>query len=184
MSSELKTNKVSPATGTALQIGDSGDTITIPSGATLTNSGSATGFGKVLQTVSASYATTEITTSLTYVDTSLTAAITPASSSNKILIWVTSAWFTSHASNPAAYARIYNSTDTVELATTYTEAYDADSSGWMIYHGMPCSIIAEDTGRSIATTYKLQHRAAASGRNSKLQNENNKAFIILMEIAA
>ena len=44
MSSELKTNKVSPATGTALQIGDSGDTITIPSGATLTNSGTATGF--------------------------------------------------------------------------------------------------------------------------------------------
>jgi len=33
--SELKTNKVSPATGTALAIGDSGDTITVPSGATL-----------------------------------------------------------------------------------------------------------------------------------------------------
>ena len=33
--SELKTNKVSPATSTALAIGDSGDTITIPSGATL-----------------------------------------------------------------------------------------------------------------------------------------------------
>jgi len=45
MSSELKTNKVSPATGTALQIGDSGDTITIPSGATIANSGTATGFG-------------------------------------------------------------------------------------------------------------------------------------------
>jgi len=45
MSSELKTNKISPATGTALQVGDSGDTITIPSGATLTNSGTATGFG-------------------------------------------------------------------------------------------------------------------------------------------
>ena len=27
MSSELKTNKISPATGTALQIGDSGDTV-------------------------------------------------------------------------------------------------------------------------------------------------------------
>jgi hypothetical protein len=45
MSSELKANKVSPATGTALQIGDSGDTITIPSGATLTNSGTLSGFG-------------------------------------------------------------------------------------------------------------------------------------------
>jgi len=53
MSSELKTNKISPATGTALQISDSGDTTTIPSGATLAiasgatiaNSGTATGFG-------------------------------------------------------------------------------------------------------------------------------------------
>jgi len=42
---EVRSNKLSPATGTALQIGDSGDTITIPSGATITNSGTATGFG-------------------------------------------------------------------------------------------------------------------------------------------
>ena len=33
--SELKTNKVSPATGTGLQLGDSGDTVTVPTGATL-----------------------------------------------------------------------------------------------------------------------------------------------------
>jgi len=72
MSSEVKANKLSPATGTALQISDSGDTTTIPSGATLdvssatmtgftipsgqtltvasggtiTNSGTATGFGE------------------------------------------------------------------------------------------------------------------------------------------
>jgi len=45
MSSELKTNKVSPATGTAFTLGDSGDTFTIPSGATIANSGTATGFG-------------------------------------------------------------------------------------------------------------------------------------------
>ena len=45
MSSELKANKISPATGTSLTIGDSGDTISIPSGATIANSGTATGFG-------------------------------------------------------------------------------------------------------------------------------------------
>ena len=53
MSSEVKANKLSPATGTALQISNSGDTTTIPSGATLAiasgatiaNSGTATGFG-------------------------------------------------------------------------------------------------------------------------------------------
>ena len=42
---EVKSNKLSPASGTALQIGDSGDTITIPSGATIVNSGTQTGFG-------------------------------------------------------------------------------------------------------------------------------------------
>jgi len=44
--SEIQANKLSPSSGTALQVGDSGDTITIPSGATITNSGTATGFGQ------------------------------------------------------------------------------------------------------------------------------------------
>ncbi len=45
MSSEVKANKVSPATGTDFTFGDSGDTFTVPSGATIVNSGTATGFG-------------------------------------------------------------------------------------------------------------------------------------------
>ena len=42
MSSELKTNKISPATGTALTLADSGDTLTLPSGATLDIASGAT----------------------------------------------------------------------------------------------------------------------------------------------
>jgi len=42
--SEIKVDKISPQSGTALAVGDSGDTITIPSGATIVNSGTATGF--------------------------------------------------------------------------------------------------------------------------------------------
>jgi hypothetical protein len=42
--SEVKVNKVSPRSGTNVQLGDSGDTITIPSGATLANSGTFTNF--------------------------------------------------------------------------------------------------------------------------------------------
>ena len=45
MSSEVKANKVSPASGTDFTFGDSGDTFTVPSGATIANSGTATGFG-------------------------------------------------------------------------------------------------------------------------------------------
>jgi len=45
MTSELKVDKISPASGTSFTFGDSGDTITIPSGCTITNSGTSTGFG-------------------------------------------------------------------------------------------------------------------------------------------
>ena len=45
MASEILVDKIDPQSGTALEIGSSGDTITIPSGATIVNSGTATGFG-------------------------------------------------------------------------------------------------------------------------------------------
>ena len=43
--SELKVNKISPRSGTTVTLGDSGDTFTIPSGATINNQGTATNFG-------------------------------------------------------------------------------------------------------------------------------------------
>ena len=43
----LFVDKIDPQSGTALEIGSSGDTITIPSGATIVNSGTQTGFGGV-----------------------------------------------------------------------------------------------------------------------------------------
>jgi len=44
--SEVKVNKISPRTNCGtVQLGDSGDTFTIPAGATITNNGTAAGFG-------------------------------------------------------------------------------------------------------------------------------------------
>ena len=45
--SKIETNQVDPSTGTTLTLGTSGDTIAIPSGVTIANSGTATGFGKM-----------------------------------------------------------------------------------------------------------------------------------------
>ena len=56
--SEVKVNKISPRSGTTVTLGDSGDTVTIPSGATINNQGTATNFGA---TGSASWSTTVIT---------------------------------------------------------------------------------------------------------------------------
>ena len=53
--SEIKVNKISPRSGTTVTLGDSGDTFTIPSGATIDNQGTATNFGA---TGSASWNTT------------------------------------------------------------------------------------------------------------------------------
>jgi len=53
--SEVKVNKISPRSGTEVTLGDSGDTFTIPSGATINNQGTATNFGA---TGSASWVTT------------------------------------------------------------------------------------------------------------------------------
>ena len=58
--SEIKVNKISPRSGTTVTLGDSGDTFTIPSGATINNQGTATNFGA---TGSASWVTSSIKTS-------------------------------------------------------------------------------------------------------------------------
>ena len=85
--STLETNLVQPSTGTTLTLGASGDTVTIPSGATIdASAGTAAGFGKVLQVVYSSLTTAATTTSTSYVDTGLTATITPSSASNKVLV--------------------------------------------------------------------------------------------------
>jgi hypothetical protein len=63
--SEIKVNKISPKqTCTQLTLGDSGDTIIIPAGATITNNGTATGFGR---TGSVNWDTTPKTSTFTAV---------------------------------------------------------------------------------------------------------------------
>jgi hypothetical protein len=45
MVSQIKVNEIIKQSGSSISIGESGDTISIPSGATIANSGTATGFG-------------------------------------------------------------------------------------------------------------------------------------------
>jgi hypothetical protein len=99
--SEVKTNKISPATGTAITLGDSGDTFTVPSGASIVNSGTATGFGAASVCVQVQYATNNTYSTATGValpvddtipqaaegnDCGIDVAITPDSASNILVI--------------------------------------------------------------------------------------------------
>ena len=95
--SKITVDTIEPSTGTTVTLGGSGDTLSVPSGVTLnvasggtiTNSGSMSGFGKVLQVVQTHKSDTFTSTSTSFADiTGLSASITPSSASNKILVLV------------------------------------------------------------------------------------------------
>jgi hypothetical protein len=99
--STLRTQKVTPLDGeTNLTLGDSGDTVTIPAGANIVNSGTATGFGggKVVQVVNVINGDVATGTSVIPSDNSIaqntegdqymSLAITPTNASNKLIIHV------------------------------------------------------------------------------------------------
>tara|TARA_R110002051_G_scaffold310298_1_gene383369 strand:+ start:217 stop:825 length:609 start_codon:yes stop_codon:yes gene_type:complete len=89
--STVETNLVQPSTGTTLTLGASGDTVDIPSGATLDVTGatvSGLSAGKVLQVVSAVKTDTASTTSGTLATTGLEVTITPSATSSKVLILI------------------------------------------------------------------------------------------------
>ena len=87
--STLKVDTILKRTGTGtITVGQSGDTITIPSGATLNAAGSTSGLGKisqVLQTLNTSSGN-QNTTSTSAGATAIAASITPTSTSSKILV--------------------------------------------------------------------------------------------------
>jgi hypothetical protein len=96
MASELKTNLITPASSTTVTIGESGDTISLGSGATA----SGFGGGKVLQVLQTVLTGTVTTSSTSMVDlTGLTQAITPSATTSKILV---SATFTLAGNSGAA----------------------------------------------------------------------------------
>ena len=176
--STLETNLIQPATGTALTVGASGDTITIPSGATITNSGTATGFGggKVLQVVQAKLETEASTASTSFVSTGLTAAITCSATSSKVMLIVA--------------APIYNNTaDKYYYGTVYRAANIANTA----------FIIARNNGSAIGTnaainyldspsstselTYTYYHKVD-SGATGYISINDYTSTITLLEIGA
>ena len=167
--SELQVNKISPRSGAAITLGDSGDTFTIPAGATITNGGTATGFGKVVQVVHVQNGASATGTTVHPIDDTipqktegdeyLTLAITPTNSSNKLLIEVSI-----HNSHSATIslnsASLFQDTTANALATNgYTsEAVNRDNI-ILITHYMTA-------GTTSATTFKVRMGGHVAGTTS------------------
>jgi len=179
--STLETNLIQPSTGTSLTLGASGDTITIPSGATITNSGTATGFagtGRIIQTVQATDGTNLSSSSTSYVDTGLSASITPGATSSKILVLVSMGVFGADAAGSAGAAikLLRDSTDLIVHSSmgahpTITYLYTAGTS--FSYLDSPSS--------TSSLTYKIQFKS--NGGENFVTDNGSTATITLLEVS-
>ena len=192
--SEIKVNKISPATGTAITLGDSGDTLTVPSGVTFANSGTATGFGggKIIQTkvsrIQGAYAQS-VSSASPYSNHNITTdgstdwemSITPTSASNQI-------WHSVHIGKhynmtSAAY---YGSIDLLRDGTSeaYTKSsYSYGSSApdvtWWTPHGSNAyddhfgtMTVLDKPATTSAVSYKLLYKWHGTGTYTYYMNRN------------
>ena len=194
--STLETNLIQPATGTTLTVGASGDTITIPSGVTISNSGTASGFGKVLQVLQAVKTDTYTHASNTYTDlTGITLDITPSATSSKILVMTQLSMAVDNGGQPGL--KLLRDSTALNLGASASSRIQATTTYFTeaTWEMMPVSIIYLDSPSSTsALTYKVQGRTAGSGNTlylnrSALDSDSDSYYragssITLMEIGA
>tara|TARA_R100001510_G_scaffold11802_1_gene9031 strand:- start:706 stop:1263 length:558 start_codon:yes stop_codon:yes gene_type:complete len=177
-------DNLEPQSGTSLTLGASGDTLTIPSGCTITNSGTANGFGKIGQVVQATTSSEVTNTSASYADTGLSASITPTSTSSKVLV------LCSVSANMGTGGDIYMSSFFNILRgstqiTEYGNRVRSGAGGTSDESGASISLQYLDSpSTTSATTYKVQQRVETAGNSrSTVSQFNSKASnMILMEI--
>jgi hypothetical protein len=184
--SKIEVDAIEPQSGTSLTLGASGDTITIPSGATLTNSGTATGFGKVLQVISANNVIERATTSTSFVTASntLTINITPSSASSKIYINVTSSMYVDAVGAAQGYFTIFRDATNLGGATSgFGNIYapgvsDTDNGGYVALS------ILDEPNTTSAITYQVYIRTGNASDNVVMAQEStSKSTITAFEIA-
>jgi len=140
---------------------------------------SLVGRGKVLQVVSATYGTQESSSSTSFVASSLTASITPASTSNKVLIMVSGTQTTSNNLSHCV-TTIYRDGTTNLGDSSYGISY-AYSAGGSTHSGISMNYLDSPSTTS-STEYKMYYKATAA-HASFIQNGGALSTIILMEIA-
>ena len=128
--STLETNLIQPSTGTTLTLGASGDTIDVPSGATLDTTGATvTGLttGKVLQVVSTANTSSITGNNTSFADSGFSVTITPSATSSKILILTQIAAFNDTTATSMYYS-IYRGTTNLAGASGFVRTYNGGSN--------------------------------------------------------
>jgi len=137
--------------------------------------------GKVLQIVSATYATETDTSSTSYADTGLSASITPSSTSSKVLVFVNHTGLTKSVSdNGGKIQLLRNSTSLIMFENDFGRTA---STALNIVGGTGTNYL-DSPATTSATTYKTQFACSvvASG-TIRIGQNNSVQTMTLMEIA-
>ena len=179
MASIIKVDDVQDAAGNNI-INEAGDTITIGgSGDTINLAGTpGTGMGKILQAVTAIDSTERSSTSTSFATASstLTLSITPAATSSKIFVIMTTAIRMTSADGCdfAIYRESTNTTGTSNGLTRISGIQDN-------YIGMTCSVLDSPSSTS-AQTYQLYVKVA--GGQIEINSGGRTGTITAFEIGA
>ena len=197
--SKLNVDTIEPeGASTTLTLGASGDTVDVPSGATLDVTGATvTGLsaGKVLQVVQATKTDIASSTSTTFVTTGLEASITPSSTSNKVLVTISA----SHSQKPDMALALQLNRDSTAIFLGDTAGSRTRASVGTNYQDISGnthnSVInyLDSPSTTSATTYKLMWATKGAGTlgiflnmsaadTDAANHERSASSIILMEI--
>ena len=163
--STLSTNTIIPVTGTTVTLGESGDTIALASGA------SATGFGKVLQVVSATKTDIFDTNSSSFVDvTGVTVNVTPSSTSNKVWCSITG-WASHSSAGASAYLRMVRDSTAISVggaAGSRVVCSTANGGDQTYSNGSFAISFLDSPSSTSAVTYKLQCLSQTGGSSARI----------------
>ena len=174
-------NNIINESSNTITIGASGDTVAIPSGATITGSG----LGKVLQVVSVATTTQSSSSSSTFADvTNLTAAITPSSSSNKILVTVFCNGVGKETNNAYVGLRLLRGSSVIAGLDYLAGLNGASGTNYIGTSGI---MYQDSPSTTNATTYKVQISSEGNNATAYINRPNSSSVpsstITLMEIA-
>ena len=176
-------DNLEPQSGTSLTLGASGDTLTIPSGCTISNSGTASGFGKIGQVVSVTHTADQTSTSTSFADvTNLNASITPSATTSKILILTDIEFYVAGSSQGInGYLKVVRgSTDLIQRRS---QSYSQDGTG-VEYENQVSFAYLDSPSTTSSTTYKIQFRLGAGSSVSINHGSDKTGSLTLLEVLA
>ena len=187
--STLKVDTILKRTGTGtITVGQSGDTISIPSGATLSNQGTTvpTAFGKIGQVVEVIHTSNSFTTSNSFSDL-FQIQITPSATSSKVLIALLGQYnlYGNGASTSGiGHVAITDSSDSA-LSTTYLTNVFPSNTGQM--DSSVCLFHIASPSSTSQQTFKCRYKASSSGQRMGLMggaSRENGTRLLALEILA